>query len=82
MKASFREFERKYGGKVFIIFSVDDEVANPEILKDIKKEIERLQNWGWECVIFSVSIYMSANDSPAWALSATIGKTSIHWAKS
>ena len=44
MKASFREFERKYGGKVFIIFSVDDEVANPEILKDIKKEIERLQN--------------------------------------
>lgn len=44
MKASFREFERKYRGKVFIIFSVDDEIANPEVLKDIEKEIERLQN--------------------------------------
>jgi len=44
MKASFREFERKYGGKVFIIFSIDDEISNPEVLKDIKKEIERLQS--------------------------------------
>ena len=44
MKSSFREFERKYGGKVFIIFSVDDEIANPEVLKDINKEIERLKD--------------------------------------
>ena len=43
MKASFREFERKYGGKVFIIFSVDDEIKNMEVLKEIRKEIERLK---------------------------------------
>jgi len=44
MKASFREFEKKYGGKVFIIFSVDDEIKNKEILKEIQDEIERLSN--------------------------------------
>lgn len=42
MKASFREFERQYGGKVFIIFSLDGEIANEEILKDIEVEIKRL----------------------------------------
>ena len=36
MKASFREFERKYGGKVFIIFSIDDEITNKEVLKEIE----------------------------------------------
>ncbi len=43
MKASFREFERKYGGKVFIIFSIDDEITNKEVLKDIEAEIDRLK---------------------------------------
>jgi hypothetical protein len=43
MKASFREFERKYGGKVFIVFSVDDEIQNPEIFEEIEKEIVRLK---------------------------------------
>ncbi len=43
MKASFREFERKYGGKVFIIFSVDDEIKNKEVIEEIKTEIERLK---------------------------------------
>jgi hypothetical protein len=43
MKASFRVFEQKYGGKVFIIFSVDDEIKNIEVLKEIEKEIRRLQ---------------------------------------
>jgi hypothetical protein len=43
MKASFREFERKYGGKVFIIFSVDDEIKNIEVLEEIEKEIARLK---------------------------------------
>ena len=42
MKASFREFEKKYGGKVFIIFSVDDEIKNEEVLKDIETEISRI----------------------------------------
>lgn len=43
MKASFREFERKYKGKVFIIFSVDDKIANPEVIEEIRKEIDRLK---------------------------------------
>jgi hypothetical protein len=43
MKASFRDFERKYGGKVFIIFSVDDEIKNIEVLEEIEKEIVRLK---------------------------------------
>ena len=43
MKASFREFERKYGGKVFIIFSIDDEITNKEVLKEIEAEIDRLR---------------------------------------
>jgi hypothetical protein len=43
MKASFREFEQKYGGKVFIIFSVDDEIKNREVIDEIQREIQRLQ---------------------------------------
>jgi len=43
MKASFREFEQKYGGKVFIIFSIDDEIKNIEVLEEIEKEIARLK---------------------------------------
>lgn len=41
MKASFREFGRKYGGKVFIIFSTDDEIKNKEVFEEIEKEIAR-----------------------------------------
>jgi MjaI restriction endonuclease len=44
MKASFAEFEEKFGGKVFIVFSLDGEIANKEIIEEIKKEIERLKN--------------------------------------
>jgi hypothetical protein len=43
MKASFRDFEQKYGGKVFIIFSIDDEIINMEVLKEIEAEISRLR---------------------------------------
>ena len=43
MKASFRDFEEKYGGKVFIIFSVDDEIKNKDALKAIEAEIKRLE---------------------------------------
>ena len=43
MKASFEEFEKKFGGKVFIIFSVDDKIENAEVLKDVKSEIIRLK---------------------------------------
>jgi hypothetical protein len=43
MKASFREFEQKYGGKVFIIFSIDDEIKNIEVFEEREKEIARLK---------------------------------------
>lgn len=48
MSASFQEFEEKYGGKVFVIFSArmgDKKVIkNKEIIEEIKTEIERLKN--------------------------------------
>jgi MjaI restriction endonuclease len=44
MKASFQDFESDFGGKVFIIFSLDGEIFNENVLKEIEKEIERLQN--------------------------------------
>ena len=43
MKISFRDFETKYGGKVFVIFSIDDEIKNMEVLEAIEKEIARLE---------------------------------------
>ena len=43
MKASFRDFEAKYGGKVFVVFSIDDEITNTEVLEAIEKEIARLK---------------------------------------
>ena len=44
MKASFQNFEDDYGGKVFIVFSLDGEIGNKAILKDIETEIERLKS--------------------------------------
>ena len=43
MKASFEEFEKKYGGKVFIVFSIDDKIENEDVLQDIEAEIARLK---------------------------------------
>ena len=43
MKASFADFEGKYGGRVFIIFSLDGEIGNKEVIAQIKKEIDRLK---------------------------------------
>jgi hypothetical protein len=42
MKASFKDFEEQYGGRVFIVFSSKGEIANKEIVEEIKNEIERL----------------------------------------
>ena len=44
MQSSFREFEDDFGGKVFVIFSVDDHIKNVEILDDIQREIHRLKS--------------------------------------
>ncbi len=47
MSESFQDFEKKFGGKVFVIFSSRQgnrkDIVNKEIIKDIKKEIERLK---------------------------------------
>ena len=42
MKASFNDFTEKFGGKVFIIFSLDKEIANKEVIEEIRKEVKRL----------------------------------------
>ena len=42
MRASFTDFERKFGGKVFVVFSLDDEIGNPEVMDQIRAEIARL----------------------------------------
>ncbi len=48
MSASFQDFEKKYGGKVFVIFSTrtDDKkvIVNKKVIEDIKTEIERLNS--------------------------------------
>ena len=43
MKASFENFSTKFGGNVFVIFSIDDKIQNTEVLEQIKAEIKRLQ---------------------------------------
>ena len=42
MSASFDDFTKKYGGKVFIVFSVDDRIANTDVIALIAAEIQRL----------------------------------------
>ena len=44
MKASFDDFTEKYGGKVFIVYSQKENIANKEIIDDIEKEIARLKS--------------------------------------
>lgn len=44
MKTSFNDFTEKYGGKVFIVYSLKGEIANKDVIESIEKEIERFQN--------------------------------------
>lgn len=44
MKANFADFEKQFGGKVFIVYSLDGEIANREVLALIEVEIERLKS--------------------------------------
>lgn len=43
MKASFDEFTKKFGGQVFVVFSIDDKINNEEVVKQIADEIKRLE---------------------------------------
>ena len=42
MKASFESFKEQYGGNVFVVFSLDGEIANKEVIEQIQSEITRL----------------------------------------
>lgn len=42
MKASFADFSKKFGGQVFVIFSIDDKIKNEEVIGQIAAEIKRL----------------------------------------
>lgn len=42
MKNSFNDFTAKFGGKVFVIFSIDDDIKNTEVIEQIRAEIKRL----------------------------------------
>jgi hypothetical protein len=42
MKASFTAFTNKFGGKVFVVFSLDDKIKNEEVVAQIAAEIDRL----------------------------------------
>lgn len=43
MKASFASFTEKFGGKVFIVYSLDGKIANKDVVDEISKEIDRLR---------------------------------------
>ena len=43
MSANFNDFTSRFGGKVFVVFSLDGEIANLEVVEEIRKEIERLR---------------------------------------
>jgi hypothetical protein len=42
MEQAFRDFERQFGGRVFIVFSVEDRIQNREVIDQIAAEILRL----------------------------------------
>lgn len=42
MRASFEDFTQKFGGKVFVVFSIDDRIKNEEVIGEIANEIVRL----------------------------------------
>ncbi len=42
MQASFASFKEQFGGEVFIVFSLDGEIANKDVVEQIRAEITRL----------------------------------------
>lgn len=48
LEKSHGEFEKKFGGKVFVVFSIKKgrtrEIYNPEVVDEIRREMERLRN--------------------------------------
>lgn len=44
MRASFENFKDAFGGNVFIIFSLDGEISNQQVINQIEDEIKRLKS--------------------------------------
>lgn len=48
MSSSFQNFEEKFGGKVFVIFSTrtgnKKDIVNKDVIVEIQKEVDRLKN--------------------------------------
>ena len=44
MKASFQDFTNDFGGKAFVVFSLDGEIGNKEVIEEIRAEINRLHS--------------------------------------
>ncbi|MDO5017060.1 MAG: MjaI family restriction endonuclease [Porphyromonas sp.] len=42
MQTGFSAFKEKYGGRVFVVYSLDGEIANREVIEDIREELHRL----------------------------------------
>jgi len=42
MQNSFKDFQEKYGGQVFIVYSIDDKIKNEDVIDQIANEIKRL----------------------------------------
>lgn len=42
MKASFKTFSEQYHGKVFVLFSVKEDISNIAVIEEIRAEIDRL----------------------------------------
>ena len=42
MKVSFIDFSKKYGGQVYVVYSIDDKIKNVEVVAQIAAEIELL----------------------------------------
>ncbi len=47
-ETNHNKFEKKFGGKVFFVYSIKSGkkkiICNPEVVDEIQKEIERLRN--------------------------------------
>jgi hypothetical protein len=46
MEQSFRNFTEQYNGRVFVVFSVDDRIANENVINEIEAEVTRLKAKG------------------------------------
>jgi hypothetical protein len=40
---SLEAFTRDFGGKVFIVYSLDGEIANRDVIEEMQTEIKRLE---------------------------------------